>query len=111
MLMTAENSRAAEPSVEDVWQHYLTGWKLNVQARGAVHASYGDAQVLFPQLAKITGMSDEDLAGWIGTLDPARAIRIQQAYPLAFFDQHLRGRRQRLLEGPSRAFPEVLFLS
>lgn len=25
-------------------------------------------------------MSDEDLAGWIGTLDAARAVRIQQAY-------------------------------
>ena len=38
-------------------------------------------------------MSDEELAGWIGTLDPARAVRIQQAYPLAFFDLHLRHRR------------------
>lgn len=35
-------------------------------------------------------MSDEDLRGWIGTLDPAHAVRIWQAYPLAFFDLHLR---------------------
>jgi hypothetical protein len=55
-------------------------------------------------------MSDEDLAGWIGTLNPAGAVRIQQAYPLAFFDLHLRHRRQRLLEGPSRTFPEMRFL-
>jgi hypothetical protein len=55
-------------------------------------------------------MSDEELADWIGTLAPARAVRIQQAYPLAFFDQHLRNRRQRLLEGPSPAFPEVRFI-
>ena len=42
-----------------------------------------------------------------GLGDPARAVRIQQAYPLAFFDQHLRGRRGHLLDGPSAAFPEV----
>ncbi|MEU5538425.1 hypothetical protein [Streptomyces sp. NPDC020362] len=55
-------------------------------------------------------MSDADLQSWIGTLDPARAVRIQQAYPLAFFDQHLRHHRKHLLDGPSAAFPEVKFI-
>jgi hypothetical protein len=50
------------------------------------------------------------LQGWIGTLDPALAVRIQQAYPLAFFDQHLRGRREHLLDSPNPAFPEVKFI-
>ncbi|GIE99272.1 alpha/beta hydrolase family protein [Paractinoplanes rishiriensis] len=110
MMMTAEFTRVAEPSVEDFWRHYLTGWKLNVQADGAAHSSYCDHQWLLPQLAQAIGMSDEELAGWVGTLDPGRGVRIQQAYPLAFFDLHLRNRRQRLLEGPSAAFPEVQFL-
>jgi predicted dienelactone hydrolase len=109
MIMTAEFNRAAEPSVEEFWSQ-LRGWRLNVQADGAAHSSYLDHQWLVPQLARIIGMSDEELAGWVGTLDPARAVRIQQAYPLAFFDLHLRGPRQRLLEGPSRAFPEVRFI-
>jgi len=109
MLMTAELTRAAEPSVADFWSH-LTGWRLNVQAEGAVHSSYGDYQVFFPQLATAVGMSDEELRARIGTLDPARAVRIQQAYPLAFFDLHLRGRRGHLLDGPSAAFPEVTFI-
>jgi predicted dienelactone hydrolase len=91
MLMTAEFTRAEEPSVAKFWSH-LRGWRLNVQAEGAVHSPYGDYQVLMPQLAKAVGMSDEELRGWIGTLDPARAVRIQQAYPLAFFDLHLRHR-------------------
>jgi len=109
MLMTAEQTRAAEPSVAEFWSH-LTGWRLNVQAEGAIHSSYGDVQVLVPQLAKAIGMSDAELEGWIGTLDPARAVRIQQAYPLAFFDRHLRGRRGHLLDRPSPAFPEVKFI-
>jgi predicted dienelactone hydrolase len=108
MLMTAEYPRAAEPSVAEFWSH-LRGWRLNVQADGAVHSSYCDHQWLIPQLAKAIGMSDEELKGRIGTLDPARAVRIQQAYPLAFFDLHLR-HRGHLLDGPSTAFPEVKFL-
>ncbi|MEU6075471.1 acetylhydrolase [Micromonospora sp. NPDC047074] len=108
MLMTAEFTRAAEPSVERFWSH-LRGWRLNVQADGAAHSSYCDHQWLIPQLARIIGMSDEDLAGWIGTLDPARAVRIQQAYPLAFFDLHLR-HRGHLLNRPNPAFPEVQFI-
>jgi predicted dienelactone hydrolase len=110
MLMTAENPRATQPSVAEFWSH-LRGWRLNVQAEGAVHSSYCDAQFLVPQIAQAVGMSDEDLRGWIGTLDPVRAVRIQQAYPLAFFDLHLRHRGQgHLLDGPCPAFPEVRFI-
>ncbi|MFF4020269.1 alpha/beta hydrolase family protein [Streptomyces sp. NPDC001843] len=110
MLMTAENSRATKPSVAELWSH-LRGWRLNVHAEGAAHSSYCDAQFLVPQFARAVGMSDKDLRDLIGTLDPARAVRIQQAYPLAFFDLHLRRRGQgHLLDGPCPAFPEVEFI-
>ncbi|MCO8270542.1 acetylhydrolase [Actinoplanes sp. TRM 88003] len=109
MVMSAAFPRDVEPSVEEFWQ-LLRGWRLNVHAVGAAHGSYNDQQWLVPQIARISGLSDEELLDWCGTLDPARAVRIQQAYPLAFFDLHLRGRRQRLMEGPSRAFPEVRYL-
>ncbi|GIH21221.1 alpha/beta hydrolase family protein [Rugosimonospora africana] len=108
MLMTAEFDRAAHPSVAQFWSH-LTGWRRNVQADGAVHGSYTDIQTLIPQVAKVIGMSDEELRDWVGTLAPAPAARIQLAYPLAFFDLHLR-HRGHLLDGPSPAFPEVRFI-
>ncbi len=110
MLMTGEFSRAAEPSVDEFWS-LLHGWRLTVAVDRAGHRAYCDYQWLIPQLARIVGMSEEDLVGWVGTLDPARAVRIQQAYPLAFFDLHLRHRRQRLLDGPSQTFPEVQFVA
>ncbi|ATL32514.1 alpha/beta hydrolase family protein [Streptomyces formicae] len=109
MMMTATFPRQDDPHVAAFWER-LRGWRLDIRAQGAVHSSYGDNQVLIPQLAKLVGMSDEELGDWIGTLDPDRAVRIQQAYPSAFFDLHLRHRRGRLLEGPSRRFPEVAFL-
>jgi hypothetical protein len=105
MLMTAEITRANDPAVAEFWSH-LTGWRRTLQADGAVHTSYGDYQFLYPQLAAAVGMSDEQLRTLIGTLDPDRAVRIQQAYPLAFFDLHLR-HRGHLLDAPSPAFPEL----
>ncbi|MFI1162566.1 alpha/beta hydrolase family protein [Streptomyces sp. NPDC020801] len=109
MLMTAEFPRATQPSVAEFWSR-LRGWRLNVQAEGAVHSSYCDVQFLVPQLAQAVGMGAADLQGWIGTLDPARAVRIQQTYPLAFFDLHLRHHRGHVLDGPCPAFPEVKFI-
>ncbi|TYC00274.1 acetylhydrolase [Micromonospora sp. WP24] len=110
MLMTAVFIPGAEESgVAEFWP-LLRGWRRQVHVDGATHGAYCDSQWLIPQLASIIGMSDDDLAGWIGTLDPFRAVRIQQAYPLAFFEQHLRHRRQRLLNGPRAAFPEVQFV-
>ncbi len=56
------------------------------------------------------GWSGQQLQEGIGTLDPVQAVKIQQAYPLAFFDEHLRHRREHLLDGPCAVFPAVTFL-
>ncbi|MEY9949879.1 alpha/beta hydrolase family protein [Kitasatospora sp. GAS1066B] len=109
MMMTAVFTRATDPQAAAFWSH-LRGWRLNIQAQGAVHVSYGDNEALFPQVAKLLGWSGQQLQGTIGTLDPDQGVKIQQAYPLAFFDEHLRHRPGRLLDGPSPAFPAVTFL-
>ncbi|WP_030694162.1 acetylhydrolase [Streptomyces globisporus] len=109
MMMSAAFTRATDPEAAAFWSH-LRGRRLNIQAQGAVHISYGDNEALFPQVAKLYGWSGQQLQDVIGTLDPDQAVKIQQAYPLAFFDEHLRHRRGHLLDGPSSAFPAVTFL-
>ncbi|MEU7389932.1 alpha/beta hydrolase family protein [Streptomyces tanashiensis] len=109
MMVSAEFTRATDPEAAAFWSH-LRGWRLNIQAQGAAHVSYGDNEALFPQVAKLYGWSGQQLQDVIGTLDPDQAVKIQQAYPLAFFDEHLRHRRGHLLDGPSPAFPAVTFL-
>ncbi|MFJ9456375.1 alpha/beta hydrolase family protein [Kitasatospora sp. NPDC101447] len=109
MLMTATYTRAASPYVETFWGH-LRGWRLDVQATGAVHTSYGDDMTLIPQAGRLLGMTEQQIQSAVGTLDPDRGILIQQAYPRAFFDLHLRNRHcGDLLDGPSKAFPEVVY--
>ncbi|ROQ93800.1 platelet-activating factor acetylhydrolase isoform II [Streptomyces sp. 2132.2] len=109
MMMSAVFTRATDPEAAAFWSH-LRGWRLNIQAQGAAHFSYGDNEALFPQVAKVLGWSGQQLQDVIGTLDPAQAVKIQQAYPLAFFDEHLRHRRGHLLDGPSPTFPAVTFV-
>jgi hypothetical protein len=53
-------------------------------------------------------MSQRELEEQVGTITPHRAMAIQRAYPLAFYDLHFR-HRGHLLDGPSSAYPEVLF--
>ncbi len=109
MMMTAAYTRAASPYVETFWRH-LRGWRLDVQATGAVHASYGDDMTLVPQAGRLLGMTEQQIQAKVGTLDPDRGVLIQQTYPRAFFDRHLSDRhRGHLLDGPARAFPEVVY--
>ncbi|MGH3226307.1 MAG: hypothetical protein ACRDPY_47805 [Streptosporangiaceae bacterium] len=87
-------------SWERDWE-LLTGWKRWLVVAGAVHASFTDLALLADQLGIDTG------AGLSG----ARSLHITRAYVRAFFDQHLRGRPQALLDQPSPRYPEVTFCS
>ena len=79
----------------------LTGWKRWLLVAGAVHASFTDLALLADHI----GLDiDAGLPG-------ARALDITRAYVRAFFDQHLRGEPQALLDQPSPRYPEVAFCS
>ena len=68
---------------------------------GAVHASFTDLGLLADQFGIDIGAS----------IHGARSLDITRAYVRAFFDQHLRGRPQALLDQPSPSYPEVTFCS
>jgi dienelactone hydrolase len=90
--------RSAVTTWERDWA-LMTGWKRWLVVAGAVHASFTDLALLAEQ----TGIDIE--AGLSG----ARSLDITRAYVRAFFDQHLRGRPQALLDQPSAHYPEVTF--
>ncbi|MEU6414304.1 lipase [Microbispora sp. NPDC046933] len=109
MLMSATKALREElPDLATFWSK-LKGWKLNIRSRDVAHGSYTDAEVLTAQAARPLGLTESELAAQIGTLAPERVTAIQQAYPAAFFDLHLR-HRGHLLDGPSPRFPEVTFV-
>lgn len=78
----------------------LDGWKRWLTVAGSDHMSFSDA----PLITEHFGLPQTPL--------PAkRAVKLTRTYVAAFFDQHLRGRPQPLLKGPSDANPEVKFHS
>ncbi|GHG49685.1 MULTISPECIES: alpha/beta hydrolase family protein [Amycolatopsis] len=85
-------------SWERDWKQ-LKGWKRWLTVAGMVHPSFTDI-----------GLVGEQLGIDFGATTPAvRGQAITAAYVRAFFDQHLRGRPQPLLDQPSGRYPEVAF--
>ena len=78
----------------------LTGDGYFVRAPGMFHANLTDIPRWSP------------LWSWLGVtgpIDGERAHSIINAYSLAFFDRHLKGRSAALLDGPAEQYPEILF--
>jgi dienelactone hydrolase len=81
------------------WPH-LDGWKRWLSVKGSGHFTFTDTPVLADQLGLLP--PEEPLSG-------EQSQRITRRYVTAFFDLHLKGAGQALLDGPSPEFPEVLF--
>ncbi|MFF2846382.1 alpha/beta hydrolase family protein [Streptomyces sp. NPDC058001] len=76
----------------------LDGWKRWVTVAGSEHFTFSDG----PLISRHFGLPQPPL--------PAeRAVAITRTYVAAFFDQHLRGKPQPVLSGPTAANPEVKF--
>jgi len=80
------------------WTALGGGWKRWLTVSGADHFTFTDA----PVLQRYFGLP-------AGEIPADRALASTRAYLAAFFDEHLRGRPQPLLAGPSPLYPEVRF--
>jgi predicted dienelactone hydrolase len=78
----------------------LDGWKRWLDVIGSGHLDFTDIPVLGEQ----AGIPDPGYP-----LPGSRAAQITRDYVSAFFDLHLRGIPQPLLDGPSTEHPEVVF--
>jgi dienelactone hydrolase len=78
----------------------MDGWKRWLTVTGSGHLDFTDIAVIGEQ----AGIPDPGYP-----LPGSRAARITRDYVGAFFDLHLRGVPQALLDGPAPSHPEVLF--
>ncbi|WP_405698056.1 alpha/beta hydrolase family protein [Streptomyces sp. NBC_01185] len=89
-----------DKSWDEVWQG-LDGWKRWLTVKDSGHFTFTDTPALGEQL----GLPTDPTAPLSGD----RSTRITRDYVSAFLDQHLRGRHQPLLDGPTAGNPEVVF--
>ncbi|MFC4118051.1 alpha/beta hydrolase family protein [Nonomuraea zeae] len=78
----------------------LAGWKRWIVLAGADHQDFTDG----PVLAGVLGIKPV-----YGALPAARAVELVRTYVTAFLDQHLKAKRQTVLDKPSSRYPEVKF--
>ncbi|MFC0863675.1 alpha/beta hydrolase family protein [Sphaerimonospora cavernae] len=96
----SSNTPGSGESQAESWERdwkLMTGWKRWLLVTGAAHTSFTDLGVLADQFGIDLGA---DIPG-------ARSMEITRRYVAAFFDLHLRHRRQPLLSKPSARYPEV----
>ncbi|MEV0350137.1 alpha/beta hydrolase [Nonomuraea sp. NPDC050680] len=90
------------PGKDDTWDASwpkMSGWKRWLTVAHTNHTSFTDLTIL----QKAVGTSAPD------DLSPQRSLELTRGYVGAFFDLHLKGKKQPLLNGPSPANPEVAF--
>jgi hypothetical protein len=95
-----------EPSPENFFERQ-TGPAYQLTIAGLAHQGFSDLGYVLRGL--LGPLPDFDYL--FGPLDSGRAMEIIRAYTDAFFDKHLRGQTESLLDGPSAVFPEVTFKS
>jgi predicted dienelactone hydrolase len=82
------------------YEQSKTGY--HVRVNGAAHENYSDTTLAMPQAKRI---------GMLGPIDGSRMLQLTNEYVLAFFNKHLLGKSEPLLDGPSTRYPEVTFQS
>ncbi|WP_231956968.1 MULTISPECIES: hydrolase [unclassified Actinoplanes] len=95
----------ADETWDALWAH-LRGPRRELELADSGHMSFTDLQVLLPQ----AGAAPGTLEPAFGTIDGERAVTVERAYLLAFFDRYLRHQRRGLLDAPSPAYPEMRFV-
>ncbi|MFC8369394.1 alpha/beta hydrolase family protein [Streptomyces sp. NPDC057239] len=101
MMLGSESTHGPGSAVSDwseAWRH-LDGWKRWLTVTGAGHFSFTD----LPHLADRLGLADPAVP-----LSAERGWRITRDYVAAFFDLHLRGLPQPLLDGSANTYPDVV---
>lgn len=97
-----------DPSWTSFWKAQ-SGWKLDLEIPPGSHGSFADYQFSVPAIAAKFGLPPDQIAGLLGTVDPAASVRAQRAYLGALFDQFLRRQPQPLLRRASPRYPQVVF--
>ncbi|MGW7437182.1 alpha/beta hydrolase family protein [Streptomyces sp. NPDC054849] len=99
LLGAQERGPGGNRSWDESWP-LLDGWKRWITFAGSGHFTFSD----FPAIGEQLGLPDPETP-----LPGARSVELTRRYVGAFFDQHLRGTPQPVLDGPSSDAPEVRF--
>lgn len=86
----------------------LTGWRQWIEVTGSGHSNAVDRGVLMEQLGLRGTLAPEQWRAQFGDLQVEHGLDLVRAYATAYFDHHLRGGEQPLLDDPESVHPELV---
>jgi hypothetical protein len=110
LLTGSEHTEQNDPTLAS-FMAASTGPKLHLALANSQHATFSDVEELEPEVAPALGLTPDQVAADIGTINPKTAVTDERAYIRAFFDKYLRDHDNHLLDGPSPRFPDISFES
>ena len=99
-FMVMQADRKGDPFGADEFCRHLSNTHYNLKLKGAEHANFTDLPLITP-LHWLIFMS--------GPIDGLRAMTVIDVYTVKFFEQQFKQKPDVFLDGPSRAFPEIIF--
>ena len=106
LFNTEIHNRTSDASWTTFWEK-STGWKLELTVKGSVHLTFSDEAALYEILVADGVIPNE--GELFGSLGGERMLAIENAYFKAFFEMCFKETKAKLLDAPSRDFPEVVF--
>lgn len=106
LILWRHDVNESDPTWQGIWPHL--DWKQNLLLLNSTHGTFTD----LPVLAQLIGEDPATtplLQPLLGSLGGVRGLEIMTAYLVAFFDMVLKCSSSDLLQGPSPAYPEVVF--
>lgn len=95
---------SSDPDSETSWLTFpdaQSGWWRKLNVNGTLHLDFSDETFW----KEVTTMQSQSL----GTIDGYRQVNISRTFIKDFFDFTLLGKPQSIFDGPSEAWPEVVF--
>lgn len=94
--------RSFQSEVQAILRPVPSGERYHLSIKNTAHFNFSDDAVTLPSAQAL---------GALGSINGVRGLEITRAYVRAFFDTSLNGMPSPLFQGPSRAYPEVQFLT
>jgi len=108
LLTGSEHTEQNDPSLAS-FLAASTGPKLHLALANSQHPTFSDFEELVSEIGPALGLTPDQIAATIGTINPKTAVTDERVYIRAFFDKYLRDRDSHLLDGPSPRFPDISF--
>lgn len=86
----------------------LTGWRQWIRVTDSGHSNTLDKGVVMDRLGLRDLLTPEQWRAQFGDLEPEHGVRLTRDYSTGFFDHHLRGEEQPILDDPQSVHPELV---